>query len=272
MTVIVAHPTANPNVRGDLRALERAGCLTAFYTTLAIPPSLARTRACPARLKRSSPAAPSPEVPRSKLVTRPIRELVRQAAGRLRLPGLVRHEVGWASVDAVYHALDRRLARDLEAGRITAATVYAYEDGALETFKAAGRLGMRRVYHLPIAYWRLLQGLLVEERDRRPDWAPTMVGLADSAAKHRRKDLELAEADCVVVASASPNARWPVAPSRRAGSRWSRMEHRPAVARAHVAAHDRSRPLRALFVGNLSQLKASPICTRRWSSSAAWSR
>ena len=255
MTVIVAHPTANPNVRGDLRALERAGCLTAFYTTLAIPPSLARTRAWPARLKRELARRTFPEVPRSKLVTRPIRELVRQTAGRLRLPGLVRHEVGWASVDAVYHALDRRLARDLEAGRITAATVYAYEDGALETFRAAGRLGMRRVYHLPIAYWRLLQELLAEERDRRPDWAPTMIGLADSEAKHRRKDLELAEADCIVVASRFTQrslASCPEPPRRIEVVPYGAT---PAVARAHVAAHDRSRPLRALFVGHLSQRK-----------------
>ena len=60
---------------------------------------------------------------------------------------------------------------------------------------------MRRVYHLPIAYWRLLHELLAEEQDRRPDWTSTMTGLANSAAKHRRKDLELAEADCVIVAS-----------------------------------------------------------------------
>ncbi len=37
MTVIVAHPTGNPNVRSDVRALERTGRLAAFYTTVAVP-------------------------------------------------------------------------------------------------------------------------------------------------------------------------------------------------------------------------------------------
>jgi alpha-maltose-1-phosphate synthase len=253
MTVIVAHPTGNPNVRGDLRALERAGCLATFYTTLAVP--RIGVQHCVAKLRRELSRRAFAEVPPPKIVSSPLRELVRLAAGRLRLHALTRHEFGWASVDAVYHALDRRLARDLRASRITAATVYAYEDGALESFKAARRLGMRRVYHLPIPYWRLLQGLLAEERDRRPDWAPTLVGLADSPAKHRRKDLELAEADCVVVASRFTRrslASCPEPPRRIEVVPYGAP---PAVARARVAAHERNRPLRALFVGHLSQRK-----------------
>ena len=117
MTVIVAHPTGNPNVRSDLRALERAGCLRAFYTTASVPLVGAQHRALPMKLRRELMRRIFAEVPPSKIVTSPLRELVRLAAGRLRLRALTRHEVGWASVDAVYHALDRRLARDLDARR-----------------------------------------------------------------------------------------------------------------------------------------------------------
>jgi alpha-maltose-1-phosphate synthase len=254
--VVLSHPHGSPVVRADLRALAHAGRLSAFYTTIAIPPTLTCRLTCrSSRLGQHLARRTFIEVPPSKIVTSPLRELVRLAAARLRLHALIRHEVGWASVDAVYQALDRRLARDLEARRVKAATVYAYEDGALESFKAAHQLDLRSVYHLPSAYWRFRRKLLTEERERRPDWAPTMIGLVDSEAKHRRKDLELAEADCVVVPSSFV---------RRA------LEHCPrvpgqieivaygapaAIDRLPASATSRCRPLRALFVGNLSQLK-----------------
>lgn len=254
-SAVVLHPTANPNVRADLRALERSGCLAAFYTALAIPEGGALMRAAPHRLTRRLACRGFEETAASKIVTSPLREIVRLVAPRVGLSTLTRHEVGWASVDAVYRALDRRLASDLEVGRITATTVYAYEDGALATFKAARRLGMRRLYHLPIAYWRLLQELLAEERDRRPDWAPTMVGLADSAAKHWRKDQELAEADCVIVASSFTRhslTHCPDPPSRVEVVPYGAP---PTVDLRRPRAGDRRRPLRALFVGHLSQRK-----------------
>jgi alpha-maltose-1-phosphate synthase len=253
--VVISHPTGNPWARSDLRALERTGCLVAFYTTVAVPRLGAQYRTLPMKLRRELARRVFTEVPASKITTSPLREVVRLAAGRLGLHSLVRHEVGWASVDAVYHALDRRLAQDLERGKINAAAVYAYEDGALETFKAARRLGMRRIYHLPIAYWRLLHGLLAEEKDRRPDWASTMIGLADSAAKHRRKDLELADADCVIVASSFTRDSLNHCPERPRRIEIVPYGAPPAVARAHLPADDRKRPLRALFVGHLSQRK-----------------
>jgi starch synthase len=252
--VVMAHPTGNPNVRSDLRALEGAGSLAAFYTTIGLSSSVTRL-AWPAGLRRELSRRTFGEVSSAKIVTNPYRELVRLAACRLHLRALTRHEAGWASVDAVYHALDRRLAWDLAVGKAEADTVYAYEDGALESFKAARRLGLRKVYHLPIAYWRLLHELLEEERERRPDWASTMAGLLDSAAKHRRKDQELEEADCVIVASSF---------SRDSLARCSHPPRRievvpygapPAADGQPLRVIESGRRLRALFVGNLGQGK-----------------
>ena len=257
--VVVGHATGNPNVRSDIRALERAGCLAAFYTTLAVPPSVARHRAWLGRLGRELSRRTFDEIPPTKVVTEPFRELVRLIAERSRFGGaLTRHEVGWASWDAVYRALDRRLARDLEAGRIEAATVYAYEDGALDSFEAARRLGLRAVYHLPSVYWRFRKQLLLEERDRRPEWTPTMAGLADSPAKHRRKDLELALADRVVVASGFTRRSLAHCPHLPGQIEVVPYGAPPAVVgrpRAPAGTRDRGAALRALFVGHLSQLK-----------------
>ena len=255
MTVVVAHPTGSPWVRSDIAALDRAGRLTAFYTTIAVPPGVAQSGALPASFRRELARRTFGELPQCNIVTSPSRELLRLAARAAGLSWLTRHEVGWASWDAVYRALDRRLSRDLEVGKVEASTVLAYEDAALESFRMARRLGLRSVYHLPIAYWRLLHQLLAEERDRRPEWAATMEGLADSPAKQQRKDLELAQADCVVVASSFTRQSLAYCPELPKRIEVAPYGAPPVVARERAPGDERGRPLRALFVGHLSQRK-----------------
>src|SRR5262249_23098752 len=79
--------------------------------------------------------------------------------------------------------------------------VYAYEDVALETFRAARERGMHRVYDLPIGYWRAAQRIFAEETESQPEWAPTLTGTNDSREKLDRKDEELRLAERIVVAS-----------------------------------------------------------------------
>jgi glycosyltransferase involved in cell wall biosynthesis len=79
--------------------------------------------------------------------------------------------------------------------------VYAYEDGAAQSFRAARARGLACVYELPIAYWQTTQRLLHEEAERLPAWRPTLRGLDDSPAKLERKDRELSLADTIVVPS-----------------------------------------------------------------------
>ncbi|MGO8696312.1 MAG: glycosyltransferase family 4 protein [Limisphaerales bacterium] len=81
-------------------------------------------------------------------------------------------------------------------------SVYAYEDGALETLTAAKDLGVKRIYDLPIAYWQTLRRLLAEEGERLPGWKATLGGgLSDSEEKLSRKSRELELAEVVVCAS-----------------------------------------------------------------------
>jgi glycosyltransferase involved in cell wall biosynthesis len=110
------------------------------------------------------------------------------------------HETGALSIDAIFTDLDRRVAERLR--QLTDCNlVYAYEDGALETFRAAKDRNVSRVYDLPIGYWKVAQQIYAEEREREPAWAVTLTGARDSEAKLARKDEELKLANRVVVAS-----------------------------------------------------------------------
>lgn len=201
MTALVSHPTGNANLRAVLRGLDRAGALEEFWTTLALPPSLTRSAVLPETIQRRLSQRCFSEAPWKHTRLRPLREATRLAARGAKVTSLTRHETGWASVDAVYRDLDQAVAQRLRSGTCSASTVYAYEDGAHDTFLAAKEMGQTCVYDLPIAHWRTLRKLLQEEAERLPDWACTMEGLQDSADKHARKDAEIELADHIIVAS-----------------------------------------------------------------------
>jgi glycosyltransferase involved in cell wall biosynthesis len=194
------------------------------------------------------------ELPASRIMTMPRRELVRQIARRLGLNSLARHETGWASCDAIYRALDRRVARALRRGLIHPRLVYAYEDGALETFRESNRQDIRTVYELPLTYWRMTHQILGEERELRPAWAATLDALRDSPAKLQRKDSELALSDAVVVPS-----RFVAESLRLAPERPRRIEIFPYGAAspvdAPIAERSKHEPLRILYAGQLTQRK-----------------
>lgn len=197
--IIVTHPTGNRNVRAVVTALQEAGMLREFATTLAFNRSASWLRCIPASLRREL-LRRTYGLPSAAMHTRPWREAVRLLAARRWLAGLARHETGWASVDSVYGDLDRDVAQRLPA-MTGAQGIYAYEDGAYHAFKAAGQLGLQRFYDLPIGYWKAARRLLEEEAELQPEWAPTLTGNIDSAGKVARKDEELRLADVIFVAS-----------------------------------------------------------------------
>jgi glycosyltransferase involved in cell wall biosynthesis len=254
MTVLISHPTGNQNVRAVLRGLERHGLSPIFFTTLAISRGVVEKLSVLPRLASELGRRVFAELPPSRIRTMPWRELVRQIAGRVELTGLTRHETSWASTDAIYRALDRYAARALRRGVIRPRLVYAYEDGALETFRESNRQGISSVYELPIIYWRLAHQILGEERELRPAWASTLDALRDSPAKLQRKDLELALSDAVVVPSHFVAESLVMAPQRP-----RRIEILPYGAplpfEAPVTRRVDYEPLRILYAGHLTQRK-----------------
>jgi glycosyltransferase involved in cell wall biosynthesis len=184
----------------------------------------------------------------------PWRELVRQIVRRVGLTSLARHETGWASCDAIYRAFDRHVARALRQGVVRPRVVYAYEDGALETFRESTRQGIWSIYELPVAYWRLIQQIFREERELRPAWSSTLNALLDSTAKLQRKDVELSLSDTVVVPSSFVAKSLALAPERP-----KRIEIFPYGAASPVVASVAERrehePLRVIYAGQLTQQK-----------------
>ncbi len=202
MSVVVSHPTGNPNVRAVLRALWGSEQLHSFHTSLAVPHGIAGASLWPDAVRQELRRRVFDEIPSDRIRTHPYRELLRIAASRLGVQSLVRHEMGFASVDRVFQDLDAAVAHFLDRPDPEIRVIYSYEDGALLSFRAARKRGIKTIYDLPIAHWRTAWRVLSEERDLRPEWSSTLDGLADSEGKRARKDEEIALADRIVVASA----------------------------------------------------------------------
>lgn len=220
--ILLSHPTVNAFNRALAEAMEQAGRLAAFHTTVAFG--------------RRAVA-----LPRAKVHQHPWRELARLATQRLGW----RDDRGPFGIDAVYRELDAAVARNLGSAR----AVYCYEDGALATFRAARERGLRCIYELPIAYWETVQRLLREEAERLPAWAPTLQAPDDSKEKLMRKADELCLADLVVCPSRF------VATSLPAGTRSIVAEFGSPAVPTQVAPRREDGPLRLLFAGTMTQRK-----------------
>jgi glycosyltransferase involved in cell wall biosynthesis len=249
------HATGNQNVRQVLQALDESGMLGTFHTALGFPAST-WTRFFPNSI-RSECVRRTYALSRDKLRTRPVRESLRLVARKLRWSYLDRHGTGWASCDQVLQDLDRAVAGRIKRRVSTqqVAGIYGYEDGCLETFRAAKNLGLKCFYDLPIAYWETVRKLLEEEGRRLPEWEPTLVGTRDSRAKLDRKTEELALADLVVCPSLFVHRSLPPAARKDKHcivAEFGSPARSPGAARRAPQGSDK---LRVLFAGSMTQRK-----------------
>jgi glycosyltransferase involved in cell wall biosynthesis len=203
MKVVVLHPTGNKNVRAVLTGLSKARMLSEFDTTLAINPKSFWIKYLPGNIRQELLRRTYPFIPEHQIKSYPLRELSRLLFTKLGWHRFIQAETGWSSIDAVYQNLDQEVAKRLFNKRKNSIDgVYAYEDGALECFTVAKKLGVKCIYELPIAYWETGRNLMQGEALRRPDWEVTLGGgTRDSLAKLERKTKELQLADVVIVSS-----------------------------------------------------------------------
>ena len=248
--ILLSHPTGNENVRQAALAFREAELLREFWTCVSWNPNASVNSLLPHSLRQQ--LSRRSFHPSLRAVTRTVRarEMGRLLVSSLGLSIFSEHETGPLSIDAVFSDLDRKVADRLR--QLTdCSLVYAYEDGALETFRAAKMRNIWRVYDLPIGYWKVAQQIYAEEREREPAWAVTLTGARDSEEKLARKDEELRLADRVVVASTFTKETL-----RAAGLAVDvRVIPYGAPPSISVNIEARSGPLRVLFVGSLGQRK-----------------
>ncbi len=251
--ILFSHPTGNAmHVRNAAMALAESNLLGEFWTCLSWNPESPLNRILPHGLRRQLARRALPEMVRARAHYVPWREAGRMLAGQLGWKFLHRHETGPCSVDAVFRNLDKRVARRV-ASAPGISGVYAYEDGAATTFEAARARGIARIYDLPIGYWRAAHAIYDEEAVREPEWACTLSGMQDSAAKLARKDRELELAETVVVASSFTKRTIEMAPNCTAPIHV--IPYGAPISIPAAPEERRSDKLRVFFAGSLGQRK-----------------
>lgn len=243
--VLLTHPTLNTNVRQTALALAEAGLLGELHTSIGVGPGLASVARAVPRLSDLLNRRRVPPETAGATRSHPAYEL-RSALAKKVPPAA--GPLGRPSLHGMYATFDR-----IAAGRVRAglSAVFAYEDGAELTFAAAGRLGLPRMYELPLPFWKRTHELLAEEADANPEWAPLLGALTDPAWVLDRKVAELETADLVVTASTlsalSVERQLPSKPVARIpyGCPAPASEVRPST----------GGPLRVLYVGGLTQRK-----------------
>lgn len=256
MNVIISHPTSNEFNRAAVYGLLDAGSLMEFHTSIAAFPGtiidyISKTKPFQQLQRRRF----KPEL-QSFVKSSPLLESGRQMALKFGLRNLIKHEKGVFSLDAVYQAMDKQVASSLKHNyKRGAKGVFAYEDGALLSFKEAKRLGLSCFYDLPIGYWRAAQRIMKQEMERWPEWTETLIGLNDSEEKLARKDEELALADKIFVASRFTASTLSEHPQKLAPVEIVPYGFPDVYAERTYTSFHRGRPLKILFVGGLSQRK-----------------
>ncbi|WP_282179034.1 glycosyltransferase family 4 protein [Maribacter stanieri] len=254
--ILISHPTSNANNRAVVNGLSKASLLYAFHTSIAsFEGDL---------IHRLGGFKPFKEIKRRqfdlglKTMTHssPFLEIGRIASLKLGLDSLIKHETGYFSIDNIYRTLDKQMAIKLGNKSHDELTgIYAYEDGAYESFLSAKINEMNCFYDLPIGYWRTAQKILKAEKKRWPDWSSTLTGLQDSEYKLKRKDNELALADRIFVASSFTAKTLLDYPGQLAPIEIIPYGFPTPAAHRNYTAIGANRKLKILFVGLLSQRK-----------------
>lgn len=255
MKIIISHPTSNQFNRSVLTGLLEHKILAEYHTSVAsFPGSLLHYIGGVKALSELRRRSFQTEL-RNFTYTSPLLECGRMMAGKLDLHTITSHETGLFSVDAVYQQLDKKVSSRLKRGLDKGVTsVYAYEDGALHTFRKAHRLGLNCFYDLPIGYWRTAHKLLQREKELWPQWSATLAGLNDSKKKLAKKDEELALANKIFVASSFTARTLKDYPGELAPVEIIPYGFPPGV-KKRTYKNSKTGPLKLLFVGGLSQRK-----------------
>jgi len=251
--ILLSHPTGNANVRQALAALRQATLLDRFHTTVYWDSKWPINRWLPGSIRSELNRRSYPQVLRRDVSLTPMREAARLLAIKFGLTALVESERAPVSETSVYESLDHATARAIQRRRPKA--VYAYEGGALQTFRAARREGIVCIYELPAGYRRYDHELLSEEAILRPEYADTIPILSHSADFLKDRDEELELADHIIFPS--DHVRRTLRHAPVSAEKFYKVPYGTDESEGptRVLGSSRERKLRVLYVGALTQRK-----------------
>jgi glycosyltransferase involved in cell wall biosynthesis len=255
MKIVLSHPTSNEVSRYAVNGLLEADALSEFHTAIAVFPGTLLSKISTIKgLQELNRRSFSPSL-ESFTKTSPWLEMGRQVALKMKLSALTAHESGMFSVDAIYKNLDKAVANSLKSSNRKGITgIYAFEDGALNSFTEAKKQGIKCLYDLPIGYWRAAKRLLALEKERWPEWSATLSGFKDSEEKLQSKDRELLLADQIFVGSNFTKETLKDFPGKLAPVTVIPYGFPEVIAHREYTS-TKNRKLKLLFVGGLSQRK-----------------
>lgn len=169
MSVRIFHPMVAPFVQHAARALDEAGQLERYITSIRYDSDSLAQRALFSAgklvgldLEREFRRRTVSAVPLSKVVSRPWGELLRVAVARVDRDGRALDYVWERAEQAFDHAVARSLHPSLTG-------VYAFEYSSLATITRARALGLPVAYDVPAPEPRFVQSLLDRETEKFPE-------------------------------------------------------------------------------------------------------
>jgi glycosyltransferase involved in cell wall biosynthesis len=170
MSVLIFHPMVAPFIQEAAQALENAGQLECFVTTVRNNPQSILQKKISALgqlmgrdFQRQFSRRAITGIPLNKVKSHPFRELLRIASGQLDKDGRIT-DVIWEWAETGF---DRQVCQHLHPGL---KAVYGYEHCSLHTFQKAKELGLKIIYELPAAEPLYAQRLFEAEIARFPQF------------------------------------------------------------------------------------------------------
>ena len=195
VSILIGHPTGNPNSHHAALAHREAGRLEALCV-----PWFPEKREL--NLLKAVPGLKSEIERLSRRRFEPL-DLAPKVQGRLgEWSRMVRRKLGGGE-ELSYEANDwlmRTMAKECARKNVTA--VHSYEDCSLWQFEAAKRMGKACIYDMPIGYYGWWQKKEAELAKKYRDWLPPE-GISSSRwvrPEQKRKEMELAD---MVIAACS---------------------------------------------------------------------
>lgn len=257
MRTVVSHLTGNPNSIAAAQAYAEAGLLAEFHISLFVPMWLRRWSVVLGLSNGILHRRLFPDSLKPMLRTHPLAELFRLACrSSVRIQNS--HFGRWyGSLEQTVQYFDAAVARALKDSR-GVQNVHAFMDTAEQTFLAARKRGIRKIYELPTPYWRFTSDLVAKEAVIQPNWTMTLPVMDVKSELMQRRDRELQLADMVIVPSALVRDSLKLAPPFKAKVHvvpYGCPESLSPILNLPTASTPSPSRLRVLYVGSLNQGK-----------------